>query len=73
MADGRRAEQWVYWSSLMALLANCHRDQKKSKPARPLDFNPYFANPDANRKTVAELIGVMRSLSPMEKMLNGVK
>ena len=28
------------WPAILALLANCHRDPKKTRPARPRDFHP---------------------------------
>lgn len=38
-AHGRAA--WARTSSLMALIANCHRDPKKGRAFKPSDFDPY--------------------------------
>ncbi len=39
MAEARVREAWSRTSSIMALMANCHRP-RKSKLFRPSDFNP---------------------------------
>ena len=41
MAEGRSREAWNHTAAVLALLANCHRDPKKSKPFQPDDFNPH--------------------------------
>lgn len=40
MVGGKREHDWGIASSAMALLANCHRDPKRSAAFRPEDFNP---------------------------------
>ncbi|MEW6249199.1 MAG: hypothetical protein AB1716_01005 [Planctomycetota bacterium] len=50
MAEARAKEAWGRTSALMALLANCHRDPKKSRPSRPADFDPF-----ARRKRVPKV------------------
>ena len=39
MAEGQRERDWSLLSTLMALVANCHRSGK-TKPFKPIDFNP---------------------------------
>jgi len=41
MAEARTRDGWAHTSTVMALLANCHRDPKKTKPYRPADFDPF--------------------------------
>jgi hypothetical protein len=42
MADARSRAEWGRTSSLMALLANCHRDARRRRaPYRPSHFDPY--------------------------------
>ena len=41
MAEAKTRAMWEHTSALMALLANCHRDPKKTRPFQPSDFNPY--------------------------------
>ena len=40
MAEAKQKAEWAQVSSLMALIANCHRDPKRSRAFRPMDFNP---------------------------------
>ncbi|HNO80606.1 MAG TPA: hypothetical protein PKN33_21370 [Phycisphaerae bacterium] len=41
MAESRTRDAWGRTSSLMALLANCNRDPKKTRAYRPSDFDPF--------------------------------
>ncbi len=41
MAEGRARDEWARMSSLMALIANAHRDPKKTRAFRPRDFDPF--------------------------------
>lgn len=41
MAKAKGEFEWEQTSSLMALIVNLVRDPKKSKVAKPMDFNPY--------------------------------
>jgi len=41
MAEARARDEWARMSSLMALIANCHRDPKKTRALRPSDFDPF--------------------------------
>lgn len=41
LADARGRFEWEQTSAQMALLVNMFRDQKKSKPVKAADFNPY--------------------------------
>jgi len=45
MADARGRMEWEQTSAQMALIVNLLRDQKKSKPAKASDFNPYYVKP----------------------------
>lgn len=40
MAEARQKHDWSMTSSLMALIANAHRDPKKHGPFKPTDFDP---------------------------------
>ena len=41
MAEGRQKAEWGQTASIMALLANCHRDPKKRpRPFAPDEFMP---------------------------------
>ncbi len=62
MTQARQQSEWGHTSSILALLANCHRDSKK----RPAPFAPEEFNPckRANReKPVANVpIGVLKDI-----------
>lgn len=45
MAEARVKDEWRRISTLLALIANCHRDPSKTKALRPADFDP-FRPPD---------------------------
>ena len=40
MAEGRQREAWTHTAALLALLANCHRDPKRSRAFTIADFHP---------------------------------
>ena len=40
MAEANLQQEWAHTSSLMALIANAHRDPKKHGPFKPHDFDP---------------------------------
>ena len=41
MADARSKDNWHHTAAVLALLANAHRDPKKTGPFKPEDFNPF--------------------------------
>ena len=41
MGEARSQQAWAHTSSLLALLANVHRDSKKTRAYKPADFNPH--------------------------------
>lgn len=50
MAEGKRAEEWIFWAHMMALTANINRDSKaKPEPYSAEDISPY-----ANKKAIEE-------------------
>ncbi|MGD9856510.1 MAG: hypothetical protein AB7U20_16305 [Planctomycetaceae bacterium] len=40
MAESRQSDAWNHTASVLALLANAHRDPKKTRPLKPADFHP---------------------------------
>ncbi len=40
MAEARLRDKWAHTSVILAMIANAHRDTKKTKPFTPADFNP---------------------------------
>ena len=43
MAEARAANEWTHTSAVLAMLANTHRDPKKTRVFTPTDFNPLEA------------------------------
>ncbi|MBX3404508.1 MAG: hypothetical protein KF699_13945 [Phycisphaeraceae bacterium] len=41
MLDGRQRHDWSIASAVMALIANIHRDPKRSRRLNPTDFDPF--------------------------------
>jgi plasmid replication initiation protein len=44
MAEARSRQAWAHTSSLLAMLANIHRDPKKTRAYKPADFNPHASS-----------------------------
>jgi hypothetical protein len=45
MAEARAKDEWARMSALLALLANCHRDPKRTRAFKPADFDPFAKRP----------------------------
>lgn len=58
MAESRTRDAWSRTSALMALLANCHRDPKRTRAFRPRDFD-LFATPG---KPIKVDVGVLKEV-----------
>lgn len=66
MAEGRAESLWSHTSHVLALLANVHRDPKRtSRPFAPADFNP-FSPGGAKREPK-----VMVKMSEVKNILTG--
>lgn len=51
MAEARGRADWSRTAVVLALLANAHRDPKKTRAFKPADFNPYEAERRIEGKT----------------------
>lgn len=60
MAEARSKDAWARTSAVMALLANLHRDPKKTRPFRPIDFDPYAVRDKHDEAIVVEDMAVLR-------------
>jgi hypothetical protein len=58
MDDARRSAEWDHTASLMALIANCHRDPKRS-PIVPADFHPFAPKPQPVKVPLSFLRGLL--------------
>lgn len=59
MAEARQKHDWSMTSSLMALIANAHRDPKKHGPFKPTDFDPTSRT---HAQPIAAGIGVLKDV-----------
>jgi hypothetical protein len=41
MAEAKSRQQWSHTSAILAMVANVHRDAKKTRALRPADFHPH--------------------------------
>lgn len=62
MAEGRARGEWGRTASLLALIANCNRDPRKTRAFRPADFNPYDEPARRGIPITADTIGVLKAL-----------
>ena len=62
MAEARQHDLWNYASSMMALLANIHRDPKKGRALRPQDFHPLAHARARRRQPLKADISVLKSV-----------
>ena len=62
MAEARGRDAWGRTSTVLALLANIHRDPKKGRALRPSDFNPYETKRQSGMPIKAENIGLLKKV-----------
>jgi hypothetical protein len=55
MAEARERSEWTRTSALLALVANAHRDAKKTRPFKPSDFDPYAKRDDTKTNDIPAL------------------
>jgi hypothetical protein len=48
MAEARSRAAWKHTSSVLALVANVHRDPERCRARKPEDFDPYHADDDGD-------------------------
>ena len=52
MAEARSHAAWSHTAAILAILANTHRDPKKSRPFQVADFHPHLRAKSAPKTTV---------------------
>lgn len=58
MAEGRQRSDWAQTSTLLALLANAHRDPRKTRAFKPSDFDPFARTSEHARADISALKAV---------------
>ena len=68
MAEGHSLAAWGHTAAVLAMLANCHRDPKKTRAFRPSDFDPRQAGQSEEVIEIDESnIGLLRQAFTHEK------
>jgi hypothetical protein len=62
MAEARSRAAWKHTSSVLALVANVHRDPEKCRARKPEDFDPYHAGDDGDGGDVRIKSGGFKAL-----------
>lgn len=62
MAEARGRDAWGRTATVLALLANIHRDPKKHRAFRPSDFNPYETKRGSGIPIKAKDIGLLKKV-----------
>jgi len=60
MAEARERSDWARTSALLALIANAHRDAKKTRAFKPSDFDPYARRGSETTNDTAALKALLR-------------
>jgi len=63
MAEARERSEWARTSTLMALIANAHRDAKKTRAFKPSDFDPFAKRESATTNNIAGLRAMFQGRS----------
>ena len=58
MAEGRQRSDWARTSALLALLANAHRDPRKTRAFKPSDFDPFARRHEHAKADISALKAV---------------
>ena len=53
MAEARCRDNWSHTSTVLAMLANCNRNPKKSRAFKPADFDPFHVRKRQQRPMVS--------------------
>jgi len=60
MAEARELSEWARASTLLALIANAHRDARKTRAFRPSDFDPFARRQNNTTNDMAGLRAVFQ-------------
>lgn len=62
MAEARAESEWAHTSAVLAMLANVHRDPKKTKAFTPSDFNPLAKRRRRDRQGKATSLKILKTV-----------
>ena len=55
MAEARERSEWGRTSALLALIANAHRDAKRTRAFKPSDFDPFAGRGEERMSDISAL------------------
>jgi hypothetical protein len=58
MAEGKSREAWNHTAAVLAMLANTHRDPKRSRAVKPRDLHPLLKGRRPQRRSEQPRVGV---------------
>jgi len=61
MAEAHERSEWSRTSALLALIANAHRDAKKTRPFKPSDFDPYARRGESKANDIPALRALFKA------------
>ena len=64
MAEARSKNAWQHTATLLALLANLHRDPKSAKAYAPNDFNPHHRPKPIQIDSLHGMRGMFETFTP---------
>jgi len=64
MAEAKARDHWAHTSCVLAMIANAHRDPKKTRAYRPSDFNPFARKRKRGFPITTENISMLKALVP---------
>jgi hypothetical protein len=63
MAEHREHSEWARTSALLALIANAHRDAKRTRPFKPGDFDPFAHRGEEKTSDMPALRALFRGMN----------
>ena len=60
MAEARERSEWARTSAMLALIANAHRDPKKTRAFKPGDFDPFARHAGETTNDTAALKALLQ-------------
>ena len=61
MLEGRQRHEWSIASSCLSVIANLHRDPKRTRSFKPSDFDP-FANRHPTQRPIKVDVSVLKDV-----------
>lgn len=62
MAEARLRERWNHTAALLAMLANAHRDPKKTRAFAPADFHPLPQKNKREEKPLKAELSILKTV-----------